>query len=391
MCSELISADSGIIGVSPSVISFNDVLRGGYAERPITISYSGDQQISVNLSAEGEISNWLNFTNNVFVSKNGFARPIVSVSPPSDMPNGNYTGFIVISVSSSGTNGQEGKAVSKVISVLRLAINVEVTDRETVTCTASSFFIDSVEKGDNISMHFDVLNSGNIRLKPEINVKIWDPEQNYVIKEVNLRGQEILPTRTQSLNFSIASDGMDPSQYWASVEVPQCYASDTLTFDILEEGALKSNLVLLKIYSMLFGKAGETLPIFIDYQNIGEKQVDAQFRGQIALDGKIVQLLNSDTFTSPINEKDNMTLYFTPQKGGQYVVSGRIFYDKKKTFEENTIINVLANANGWNIFSATIPYTVTLIIIALIVFLIVKIRREREAYIAKLRMMRIKR
>jgi hypothetical protein len=278
-----------------------------------------------------------------------------------------------------------------VISVLRLAITVEVTDKERIACTASSFFMDSVEKGDKINLRMSVLNNGNIRLKPEINVKIWDQEQNYIVKEIDLRGQEILPTREQTLNFSISSDGMDPSQYWASVEVPQCYASDTLTFDILEEGALKTNLILLKIYSIFFGRVDETLPIFIDYQNLGEKAVDAQFRGQISLNGKIVQLLNSDTFTSQINEKDNITLYFTPQKGGQYVVSGRIFYGKKKTFEESTTINVLANTNFWSLLSAVAPYALIIAIIAVIVFLIIRIRREKEAYIEKMRAIRSRR
>jgi hypothetical protein len=379
------SAAGGIVGISPSTVYFKNILRGGYAERPITISYSQDIPVTVNLTAEGEIASWLNFTKILTVSKSQFARLVISVSPPSDMPNGNYNGFIVVSTSLASKSGQEGKAVGQVISVLQLAINVEVTDQEYLACTASDFFMDSAEQGDKLGLKLNVLNEGNIRLKPEIKIKIWNQDQTYVVKEIDLTGQEILPTKEQTLNFSIGSRDFDISQYWASVEVPQCYASATLTFDVLEEGALKSNLILLRMYTIPSGRAGETIPVIVDYQNLGEKEVEAQFKGQVALNGKIVQVLENDKFLSPIGDKNNITLYFTPEKAGKYVISGRLFYDKKRTFESSTTIDIIAGSSTIKTILLILLY---LAIITVMIFLLIKIKQEKEAYLEKLRLIR---
>ncbi len=381
LCSEITSAETGIFGVSPSSIQFNNVIRGGYAERPIVVSYNQDQQIKIHLSAEGNIANWFNFTENITASKSNFAREVISVSPPSDVPNGNYTGLIVFSISSADGSSGGGNAVSKLISVLQIAVTVEVTDKEILACSARNFIINSAEKGDKVNFDLDVLNEGNIRIKPEVKIKVWDQEQNYVVKELEFTGAEILPTKENKVNFSISTDDLSTNQYWAYVETPQCYFTDTQPFDVLEPGAIKSNLILLRMYNNPFATVKETVPVAIEYENNGEKDVQAMFKGQISLNNKVVQLLESEPFISTVGELGNITLYFTPQKSGKYIISGRVFYDKKRTFESSSVINIL---DSHSLAKEILTVLVYVLIISVIVGLLLAIRRERREYKSKL-------
>ncbi len=376
-----------IVGVSPGNLDFKNVLRGGYAEKFITITLSSNESMNANLEARGEIAEWLNFSNNITISKNKPARIVVSLEPPSDIPNGNYQGFVSVSTEPLTSAGQEGFATGVVRAVLDVVVNVEITDTEILQCSAGNFRVYSAEKGDDVKFEVDVSNQGNIRLKPAISVDIWDQDQLSIIKSSEFRGKEILPTREETVNFSIPTNDLDIGQYWVDIKAPDCYSSDTLTFDVLELGALKSDGILLGMFSTPFAiEVGQTIPISAQFKNTGEKNVNAQFRGQITNEGKVVQVLESEKTSAEMNKISNFTFYFTPKKEGKYIASGRVFYDKKRTFESSTIINVIKT----KFFSGNISMTILyLIIFVVIAFLFYKIRKEKKDYMEKLRRINI--
>ena len=204
-----------------------------------------------------------------------------------------------------------------------------------------------------------------------------------MIKSSEFKGKEILPTREETVNFSISTNDLDIGQYWVEVKAADCYASEILTFDVLEPGTLKADGILLGIFSTPFAiEVGQTIPLSVQFKNIGEKDVNAQFRGRISNEGKVVQVLESEKLNAEINKATNFTFYFTPKKEGKYVASGRVFYDKKRTFESSTVINVIKT----KFFSGNLGLTVLyLVIFAAIAFLFYKIRSEKKQYINKLR------
>jgi hypothetical protein len=228
-------------------------------------------------------------------------------------------------------------------------------------------------------------NEGNIKMKPEVTVDIWDQEQNSIVKTIDLKGDYILPTKSSQINFNLNLTGLDVGQYWANVKVPACFAEETITFDVLDIGALKADLALLKMFSKAFAKVGETLPVIVNFKNTGEKSVDAQFRGQVSLDGKVIQILESEKISVEKGETNNFTLYFTPVKIGRYVASGRIFYDKKRTFESSTTVNVAASDTSFKQILMVMIYIAVLVIILILFF---KIRKERRDYMNKIRSFR---
>lgn len=366
------------IGVSPATIKFDNVLRQGYAEDYIAVSVDSENEIGISLTANGEIADWLTFPEEEFyVSKENVKYVKISVSPPNDIPNGNYTGFLKVQSTSFGEN-IEDHAVGKILSTLDLSITVSVTDVEYNNCVVKNVEISSAEKGDDVLISMDVLNLGNVRLSPKVLFDIWDLDQIEILKQESFIGKGILPTIEESLEFRVNSKDLDLGQYWGDLSIVDCLYQNLFTFDILEEGALKSEGVLLNILSKKEAKVKETIPFEASFKNTGEKDLKATFKGRATYAGKIVQVFESEELIVKEGSVEKFLLYFTPQKEGKYVITGRVYYDSKKTFESSQSIEV----SGSSFSFVTILYVLLFIVI---LGLIVKIKKEKKIYREKLR------
>jgi hypothetical protein len=166
----------------------------------------------------------------------------------------------------------------------------------------------------------------------------------------------------------------------------ECYFARTLTFDVLEEGALKATGILSEIVTRKNSLVGETVPIIAKFRNTGEKEVEAQFKGKISRGNKVIQVLESEKVKVPVSSANDFNFYFTPEKSGKYVISGRVFYSGKRTFESSTTLEV--DSEGFEfgplLFNLMIG-SIYLFLAVLIFSLIYKIRKERGSYLRKLR------
>ncbi len=376
-------AAQNIFGVSPGNVYFKDVLRGGYAERYITITLDSEVGIPIGFEAWGDIASWFNYSEQILVSRDAPGRLLLQVLPPEDIPNGNYTGYLRVTTEPlAGEFGGEGSAASVVRAVVDVTIKVEITDLEIFACNAGGYSVTSVEQGDETLFEVDITNNGNIRFRPEFQATIWDQEQVSIVDEISLRGDTLLPTQTQRMQFSVPTGEYDIDQYWVDVRVPDCFSEDLLTFDVLEPGALKADGVITSMHSVVWANVDDTIPIFVEFDNIGEKIITARFEGQIQRDGAIVQLLNSEPTQVPVGQHTNFTFYFTPRTAGQYIASGRVFYDAKRTFPSSTVINVQSSGFSWGSIGTFLVYA---LIITFIAFILYKINTEKRRYRKKTR------
>ncbi len=372
----LISAAN--IGISPATVNFENVMRNGYAERIIVVSADSVEPIEIELQPRGEIVDWINYSEESFeVSRNEPHYLRIFINPDVDTPNGNYSGFLRVMTSSTGEN-LEGQAVGKIRSTLDLAIKVEVTDVEVIECDVSNVKISSVEKGDDILISMDVLNRGNVKLYPQVFFNVWDFDQTEVLFDDSFFGEEILPTTEKPLEFRVKSNFFEVGQHWSEVSVPDCVYDSLFTFDILEEGSLSASGLLLSILSKKTAEVKETIPIEINFKNVGEKEVEAYFKGKVTRDGKIIQVLESEKSFVSVDKIEKFHFYFTPQKAGKHIISGRVYYSGKKTFESSASIEV-----GSGKFSF-MPIVYGFFILAIFV-LFFKIRKERKLYLKKLK------
>lgn len=368
------------IGISPASIRFSDVMRGGFAERYIVVSADSVEAVSVSINSRGDVADWLNFDVESFeVSKDNPYYLRVSVTPPIDTPNGNYTGFLQVATETF-SNSVEEHAVGKVRSNLDLTIFVSVTDIELLDCVANNIKISSAEEGDDIMLSMDILNNGNIKIDPRILVDVWDQNQFSILLSEELKSPMILPTIEKHIDLKFSSKDLSLGQYWSEISIPDCLREVLLTFDILEEGAMKANGVLLNILSKRKAKRDETVLFEVGFKNIGEKSVSAHFKGQATYNGKVVQLFETEKLDVTIGEIENFNFFFTPTKSGKYIISGRIYYDGKRTFEGSGVLEVEGGAGF-------IPFIYAGFLI-LIGFLFYKIRKEKAVYSKKLRMLK---
>lgn len=365
------------VGVSPANINFKNVLRDGYAERPITVTIDAEIATQIEIETYGNTADWINFSSETLsVSKGNPLQIIISVNPPSDIPNGNYTGFLRIKSSKLG-NSQEGHATGIVIPTLDVHIVTEITDQEILDCQATDFKIFNAEQGDDIILTLNIENQGNIKITPKTTLDIWDQTSTNLVEQKEFYSTQITPTKKDQFTFKIPSSSLDIGQYWVDVSVPDCYSSQTLTFDILEEGALYAAGTLQKIIVEPWADINDIILITAMFQNTGEKALEARFVGKIMYQNKIVQLLESDEpLFVPINEQDNFQFYFTPKKAGKYIISGRVFYDGKRTYEQSTILNIKPGST----LSSILKITSYIILIVIISILLYKIRKERRSY-----------
>jgi hypothetical protein len=373
----LISAT--VIGVSPANLTFLNVMRGGYAQNNLIVSSDSQDPTNVTVSSTGNISSWLNFSKIITLTPNSPYTLTFSVNPPNDIPNGNYTGFLILETAPSG-GGIAEHAVGIIRSTLDVYITVQVTDVQVVQCQASHYSVQSVEKGDDTDFVVNVTNTGNVLLAPRVTVTIWNQDQSQILKTLNFVGSQILPTTQKRLDVSFNTGGLDTAQYWAEVSTPDCLGSELLTFDVLEPGAIKADGILLDIFTVPQAEVGDTVPIEAHFKNTGEKDVGAQFEGQITKSGKVIQLLNSPLSDVSTGQTGTFTFYFTPQSSGDYIISGKVYYSGKVSYEQSATLHVVSQSA----FSYLLPIVYFLLVV-LIAFLFVKIIREKKNYRSVLR------
>jgi hypothetical protein len=369
---------SANIGISPASTYFGGVLRGGYAEKIVTITINSDTPTRVSISPRGDVAEWLTFNAKEFeVSKNKPYYLKIILQPSVDIPNGNYSGFLRITTSGKG-NAVEGQATGIVNAALDLYIGVDITDVEFSSCIASNFNVESAEKGDDILFRLNVYNGGNVRLSPTIKIDVWNQEKTEIVKQMEFTNEIIIPTTEKELIIKMSSSDLDIGQYWAEVTSVECYASETLTFDVLEEGALKAQGTLRSIISPPWIKVDDTTLIEALFENNGEKTVNARFQGEITIGGKIIQILESESTSVNIGGLETFKFYFTPKKEGRYIVNGIVLYDGKRTFEKSTVINVERKGFGFDQLKIIVIYVVLILAIS---FLAYKIGKEKKRQI----------
>ncbi|MBR9705753.1 hypothetical protein GOV14_01840 [Candidatus Pacearchaeota archaeon] len=376
---------SANIGVSPASITFLNVLRGGYSERNVVISVDSEKDIDVNIDTFGEISQWLNFsvTNFTLTTKTPYVLTI-SVTPPIDIPNGNYSGFVRIATSSFG-EGIEGHAVSVLRSFLDLEVTVNIIDREIVSCRATEILARSAEKGDDVIFTLKFANEGNIRLSPIINVDVWDQDQLEIVKSKGYVEGELLPTKKTSLGLRFESKDLEIGQYWAEVLVPDCETFKTVTFDVLKEGTLTASGVLLAIINSAVANVSDNVQFLAKFKNNGAREINAQFIGKITLGDEVVQVIELPAQRVGLNEVSSFPFYFSPRKKGKYIVSGRVFYEGKKTFEKTSSLEVFAGKGPLDVIKSIFIFLSYGVLVLLILLVAYKIRKSKKTYSKRLK------
>lgn len=341
-------ANASSIGVSPGdVLSFNKMVRGGYAQNTITISTADEENISAKISTSGDIKDWLSFEPNasLTLNRNNPLQIKVIVQPPSDVQNGNYEGYI--NVRAQGLAPAQGEISSTVSAGVTLKTTVQIIGEQINSYTVSGISVKDIEEGLPIEVSMRIDNTGNVKATPKIHVDILK-DNSSVLKSAD-KETDVLPTTSKEFKISISLEGFSIGEYSARIKVFKDGAvlkEETLSFNILERGSLRIKGELKQISNKLWAAVGETIKISAIFSNTGESTTLARFKGEISLGDEIVKTLESDELeVMPKNDVELVT-YFKPEKDGRHVIRGYVLYSKKATETKDSILNVLSVSEG---------------------------------------------
>jgi hypothetical protein len=365
------------IGVNRASISFDDVLRDGYAETTVTVTTDSLEPIGGEALLVGEAAGWINFSSTTFNFSSTQPYELkVFVEPPLDAQVQDYHVNLTIITGEIGrsTGGRMGTSTR---ASFRIPITIHMTGTELLKCTVGGVQVLDAERGQPLEISASILNNGNVQINPEISVEIFDQLRatSLATRKVEF-GNRIRPTVTEQALRTITAD-LIPGQYWASISVPACEYSTLLTFDVLEAGGIKDDGELIRIDAPSWAETGDIIPINAIFRNKGVRSVRASFRGTIyRVDNEqIAKVINTEEVIVGPDQTAELQTFFNPTIGGQYVVEGKVFYNSKLTGERSTLINV----NGAPVGGKRAPVIIyaLVIVIILILVLLILIRRKK--------------
>jgi len=365
------------IGVSPGTVNFDNLLREGYAERTIRITTNSEEAIAAHYELEGDIAEWVRFepnSTNFEISINDPHELKIIIEPSNDARSDSYSGLINFVTDRFASTGSRAGGLVKAAVTLRLGATI--SDEETRACRAGGFGFGDIEIGYPMELTYRINNDGNVRIKPIVSFEIWDQFQENVLYTSDLNSPEILPTVQQIVTEQISIPSLGTGQYWADIAIDECGSTSKVNFDIVEKGGIIDKGELIEIVNKPWAYVLEPVEIIARFKNTGKRTVSAKFVGDVKLDDKIVEVIDTAEIDIGVGEVTNIQHFFTPVSPGRYVVTGRIYYNKKITFEKGGIINVSPQEEKSE--TNYLLLLIYLIIIITIIFLIRKIRKERK-------------
>lgn len=374
--------EATVIGANKGVVNFKNVLKNGYAQEFVTLSTDTDFNLSITYKLEGEIADWTRLEPSVqpfFISKDHPYVVAVIIEPPGDVRNQEYTGSVrFLTGALAGPEGQFGTAVRAAINT---RIGVGITGQEIVSCSVAGFELNDVEEGYPIEFYAVVTNSGNVRIKPDFVLEFWNQDQTQLVKTFNFTiNNSILPTVQEKVFYSFAQN-LGIGQYWVKVRTPLCGegSSAFLTMSVIERGGVSDKGELVNIENPAWAKAGDIVPIDAVFRNLGSRVVSAKFKGTISSGEDIFKIIDTDPLDVMPGETVSLRTYFNPTQDGQYVITGRVLYNKKLTFDRSSILNI--NPSGappstGGKFNWSIILIILAVVIVVLVILVFKKRKQ---------------
>ena len=324
-------------------IYFPNMLRGGYSEKHIFVSSNNDFPIDVIVIVPPELEDWLSFKpgkNFTIPAKSTFELTVIA-SPPKDAANGVYENMINIrALSTAKISSSLGSSVSAAVG---LRTKIEVVGDQILDFSVDSIDVSDAEIGSPIPVYFKITNDGNVKVSPNVIITILSQDKKTILKTINTSLKEILPSLTKTIETSVQSDGLKIGQYWANVSVykeNKILKNKIQSFDILEKGALHTEGELKQIWNAPWTKEGSIVKIIAMFKNTGETLVTAKFKGEVYLNGNLVDVLESEDVDINPGEESNLTTYFKPPSAGKYTIKGEVYFNNKISETKESILNV---------------------------------------------------
>ena len=175
------------LGQMVAPIVFDQAVRGQEIVETLILLSSDAEDKFFGLISEGDVAGWVKFYNvndkkfenpieKVLIPAKGQGNAVAVITVPDDTPNGKYAGFLT--VASIPEDAEEAdETMATVMQKVPREVFIKVTDQEIVDFTVS-IIPDKydIEKNESLPVRFIFQNNGNVKISPQIQVKIKELE-----------------------------------------------------------------------------------------------------------------------------------------------------------------------------------------------------------------------
>ncbi|MEM5814281.1 MAG: hypothetical protein QXD77_00500 [Candidatus Aenigmatarchaeota archaeon] len=336
-------------GLSPASLEFYNMVRGGYAEKYLTISNPGSDDVEVTVSAEGDMAEFLTFYPNRFnLSAGNYMMVKVNATPPIDMANGVYRGTIFV-VSRPVLEGENQGSNLMVASGVSAAITIVVTDVETKDYAVEWVSVSDTEECRDIVVTMSIRNTGNVRVTPKANIRITSEDGSKLLQNYDFTGKVMLPTTLSTyiirIPYSMEQYRCIPAGkykitadfYLDDRAMETRYAGLT----IFERGVLSVSGELMELYSSQSDiTLGDTLKIDGLFKNTGQLPVKSKLKIEAYQNDRLIDTTEGEEIEIGTGGLENVTAYYKPSAAGNILLRGRVLYEGKLSNIKEISVNV---------------------------------------------------
>lgn len=327
------------LGVAPASFVVEDALKGGTYERMLTVYNTGNESGEFTFAAEGAGNGWISFydVNNpdkvittVTIPRNDRVKVLVRFEIPDDLANGDYS-TTIYAMSVPETEASEGAVAHAVIRIPSKVV-IQVTGTQILKGTVENIKVTDTEIGHPLKIQVEFRNEGNVIAKPEIAVAITkngEPVDRFVHSETGVK-----PGKKDTITVLWNTSDRQPCDYVAEVSVSlgeALLATQNLPFKVLPFGSLTRQGVLQSISIEGEPLVNRMLKVVADFDNTGEIDTMAKFKGELQRDGSLLDVLESEEMFIEVGESGKLTAYYKLTESGSYAINGRILYAGKTT------------------------------------------------------------
>jgi len=336
------------LGLSPANITVSDAFKGGTYERTFAVFNTGNDTGTFGLIAEGECTGWISFykenepdtpITEIIIPGKDKARIIVKFDIPTDIANADYSSTIY--AQSSPVEKETEGAVAHAVVRIPSEILIQVTGTQILKGTVKSSTTADTEIDYPLKIEVEFQNEGNVIAKPRIAVGITkngEPVDSFVHDETGIR-----PDKKDMITVLWNTTGRETGDYVANVDVSlgeELLATKDLPFKVLPFGSLTRQGVLHSLTIEGEPLVNRVIKIAANFENTGQIDTMAKFKGEIYHDGKWLDVLESEEMFAEIGETDKLADNYKITESGSYLIKGHVFYAGKETEEKEVSFDV---------------------------------------------------
>lgn len=341
------------VGLGPSEIRVSDALRGTSVDQSVTLYNLGDTTASINLTVEGDGSDWIHFydidTKGVPFTKVTLkareSRPIrIVVSVPSDAANGMYTPIIHAKLEPPEGATSSLTGVSAILEATS-TLSITVTGEQKVAGTVEYITVDNSEVNYPVPVKVLFHNTGNVAAKPEI--KSVFAKSSATIDSVTSADTEVKAGESKLIVIRWTKTNIDAGNYTADVSVNlngATISSAKKSFMLEPVGTLSRQGNLTGLSYSGDPTSDAILKIIGTFQNTGTIETKAKMIGEIYRDNSLVDTFTTDELSISINDQGELLYYLKLQNPGTYTIKAYVLYDGKKTETKELAFSTITGA-----------------------------------------------